>query len=465
MSRSRIPLRAKIAAAFASAAVVLLVGVATMLSSSQTRVVVSWVRHTYNVIELLDAASNRASDAETAQRDFSLAGDAREWASYDSAVADVRHLALRIRDSTAENATEQVRAAALVSLADRLVATSVDAKPTLPIQIRSLVRVMLGEEEQLLSLRELEREADSMRTRGIIVAGSSLAFLLALATSLALARAAEREQASAREAEQIAVRERQARADAETARAAAEEANRAKSDFLRNMSHELRTPLNAIAGYTELLALGIHGPVTEEQATALDAIRRSEHHLLSLINSVLAFARLEGSQEQYTLEPVSVRDVVDNVEGLVRPQIQGKGLVYESQCDGISPRWDGRAMADRDKLTQILVNLLSNAVKFTERGGEISVTCESDTARVRIRVHDTGRGIPEGELDRIFEPFVQLDRQLSRPADGMGLGLSISRDLARGMGGDLTAKSTPGAGATFTVHLPATATPVTPRTG
>ena len=466
MTTRRIPLRAKIAAALGSAVVVLLVGAAATLSSRQTRVVLAWVQHTYAVIGLLQGVSGRASDAETAQHDFSLTGEARAWSAYDSAVADVRRLATRVRIATGDDPDQQARAMRLTSLAEKLSVTNVDAPPVLPVQIRAVVRDMVDHEERLLAVRDAKRQSDSLRTRAIIIAGSILAFLLAVATSAALARAAEREQATATQLreqaakltetnaqlQQQADRERLARADAETARAAAEEANRAKSDFLRNMSHELRTPLNAIAGYAELLSMGIRGPVTDAQVADLDAIRRSEQHLLSLINAVLAFARLEGSQEQYTLEPVSAWEIVAGVESLVHPQMQAKGLVYHSRCD--CPRPGCAAYADRDKLTQILVNLLSNAMKFTDRGGEVTVSCEADTLRVRIRVRDTGRGIPAAELDRIFEPFVQLNRQLSRPADGMGLGLSISRDLARGMGGDLTADSEPGGGSTFTVHLP-----------
>ena len=248
-------------------------------------------------------------------------------------------------------------------------------------------------------------------------------------------------------------------ADAESARHEAEAANTAKSEFLAVMSHELRTPLNAIAGYAELMEMGIHGPVTDEQRAALDRIQRSQHALLSVINEVLNYARLETGAVTYDLEDVPVSGAVAAAEVLIAPQLRAKGLVYRwAGCD------DGLAVrADRDKLQQVLLNLLSNAIKFTEpRGaepGRIDVSCAftQDGDRILIRVHDTGVGIPADKLDAVFEPFVQVDQRLTREHSGTGLGLAISRDLARGMGGDLEVESEFGVGSTFTLTLPAAA--------
>jgi PAS domain S-box-containing protein len=239
-------------------------------------------------------------------------------------------------------------------------------------------------------------------------------------------------------------------ADAERARAAADEANQAKSAFLATMSHELRTPLNAIGGYAQLIEMEIHGPITTAQRENLEKIRRNQTHLLGLINDVLNFAKVEAGQVQYHLAAVPVNATLAALEALVEPQIRSKGLRYTFR--------DGdpgvRVRADRERMEQILINLLSNAIKFTERGGSVVMEWEADAEEVRIRVCDTGRGIPADKIGTIFEPFVQVDPALTRSTEGTGLGLAISRDLARAMGGDLSTRSREGEGTTFTLVLP-----------
>ena len=238
-------------------------------------------------------------------------------------------------------------------------------------------------------------------------------------------------------------------ADAREARDAAQQANRAKSDFLAVMSHELRTPLNAIGGYADILKLGIHGEVNERQKEALDRIMRSQQMLLSLINDVLNFAKLDAGQVQYRMDDVPVREVLASVEPLVAPQLQAKQLRFSVEdCDPALV-----ARADSEKLMQVVLNLLSNAIKFTPPEGTITLSCDTENGWIRVLVRDTGVGIPEDRLDAIFDPFVQVDRALNRPHEGVGLGLSISRDLAQGMGGTLSVDSTAGEGSTFTLRL------------
>jgi signal transduction histidine kinase len=254
--------------------------------------------------------------------------------------------------------------------------------------------------------------------------------------------------------------------DAELARASAEEANRGKSQFLATMSHELRTPLNAIAGHVQLLELGIHGPVTEAQQAALTRVDRAQHHLLGLINDVLNYARIESARVEYDVQPVRVDDVVRDVWPMVEPQLSAKGLTFHVRLSDHSGGPALTVWADREKLAQILLNLLSNAVKFTSPTrdglpGRVTVELPGHDGgdgaappdQVFLRVTDSGVGIPAAKLDAVFEPFVQVQSELTRAVGGTGLGLTISRDLARGMGGDLRVESTEGVGSTFTLVL------------
>ena len=236
----------------------------------------------------------------------------------------------------------------------------------------------------------------------------------------------------------------------EEARAQAEAANRSKTDFLAAMSHELRTPLNAIGGYTDLLLLGVRGPITDEQREDLERVGRSQRHLLGVINDILNFVRVEAGFVDYQLRNVAVADLLSEVEPLARPQLRDKALDFSR-----APSTDGlRVLADPEKVRQVLLNLLANAIKFTEPGGRIWMSAADLGHAVALRVHDTGIGIAADRLPSVFEPFVQVHRTLAKPVEGTGLGLAISRDLARGMGGDLTAESTPGVGSIFTLTLP-----------
>jgi PAS domain S-box-containing protein len=235
-----------------------------------------------------------------------------------------------------------------------------------------------------------------------------------------------------------------------TARARADEANRAKSQFLAAMSHELRTPLNAIAGYADLIAMGVRGPVTNEQKEDLDRIKRSQQHLLGIINDILNFSRVEAGQTHFDFAPVPVAEVMEAARQMIAPQAAAKAIDFVvAECPADAVVW-----ADRAKTEQVLLNLLSNAVKFTAKGS-VTLRCELRSAKqIALSVRDTGIGIPDAELDRIFEPFVQVGRGFTQANEGTGLGLAISRDLARGMGGDITATSKLGEGSTFTLLLP-----------
>jgi signal transduction histidine kinase/DNA-binding response OmpR family regulator len=264
-----------------------------------------------------------------------------------------------------------------------------------------------------------------------------------------LGLAMARQFAQAMERARLFEAERASRAVAEAARAEAEEANRAKSEFLARMSHDLRTPLNAIGGYAQLLEMGVHGPVTEAQREAIGRVQRAQQHLLALINDILSFARLEAGQVRIDEEDVPVRTTLMELGALVRPDAERRGIALEIDTGPA----DVVARADEERLMQVLTNLTSNALKFTPRGGRVHVQGESDAQWVRLRVRDTGIGIPPHRLEAIFNPFVQGRDSTEERREGVGLGLAISRELSRMMGGDLAVESVEGKGSTFTVLL------------
>lgn len=243
----------------------------------------------------------------------------------------------------------------------------------------------------------------------------------------------------------------QDQAIADTRRVAqAESANTTKSEFLAAMSHELRTPLNAIGGYVELLNLGIGGPTTAEQKEYLDRIRKSQQHLLGIISDLLNFSRIDAGHLSYEVGPVALGSVIEAVTPMVEPAAAARKIALKAK----SLPNECVALGDRARIDQILLNLLSNAIKYTGAGGTVTITCAVSAKIASISVTDTGRGVPREKLQSIFEPFVQLGRSLSSANEGMGLGLSISRDLARAMGGDLTVSSKVGVGSTFTLTVP-----------
>ncbi|HEV7990934.1 MAG TPA: ATP-binding protein [Gemmatimonadaceae bacterium] len=235
----------------------------------------------------------------------------------------------------------------------------------------------------------------------------------------------------------------------------AQSATRSRSEFLSAMSHELRTPLNAIGGHVQLIEMGLHGQVNDAQREALARVQRSQRHLLAMINDLLNCARCDAGQVDYEIEQLPIAPAIDRVVATLRTLAAAKGR----DCAITAPPV-GEALsvqADAEKLQQILHNLIGNAIKFSLAGARITIDagrCPTDASLAEVRVTDNGVGIPAEKLASIFEPFVQLGGSMSSQRDGIGLGLSISRMLARGMGGELTAESVLGAGSTFTLTLP-----------
>jgi signal transduction histidine kinase len=240
-----------------------------------------------------------------------------------------------------------------------------------------------------------------------------------------------------------------AAAELDTARETAERANRAKAGFLAAVSHELRTPLNAITGYVDVLALEVHGPLTEKQRSALGRIADSQRHLLRLIEDVLGFAQVEAGRLSLTLEPVIVADVLASVEPLAETELARKGLTFSIEpCDPSLA-----VHADADKLRQVLVNLVTNATKFTNPPGTVSMSARDEGDRVYLSVSDTGIGIPADHLPNVFQPFFQVDQGATRRYAGVGLGLSIVRELVLAMDGEVSIDSEVGRGTRVTIAL------------
>ena len=239
------------------------------------------------------------------------------------------------------------------------------------------------------------------------------------------------------------------RSEAEDARAEAERANNSKTDFLAVMSHELRTPLTAIMGYEELLSDGITGPVTELQRQQLGRINASARHLLGLIDEILTFARVDIGRERVRWESMSVNHTLGDAAALVEPMAAAKDIKFIVEL----LEEDQAIQTDGTKLRQMLVNLLSNGIKFTDKG-EVRVSCSISNATLEVRIADTGVGIPANNIEDVFEPFWQAEQTATRRTGGTGLGLSVTRKLARLLGGDVTVASKAGAGSTFLLTLP-----------
>jgi signal transduction histidine kinase len=452
----------------------------------------------------------RVTDGETGQRGYLLTGQRAYLEPYLRAQADAATLSARLRTMTRDPA-QVARADSLQGLVGAKfeeLAETVEIHDTrgaaaaLAVvrtgrgqarmnEIRRVAVALERREHALLAERARREEAFSRTLLLILVVGTVSAGALSLALNTVVARYAgtltrvnaeleganglleeqqvELEHQNEQLQEQSVELEAQAlelelqnerlsetATELERRSEAAEAANVAKARFLASMSHDLRTPLNAILGYVDLLDAGVRGPVNEAQTADLVRIRGSGRHLLMLINDILSYARMEAGKVEIRLQPVPLEATLHDMESSFLPQMQARGLEYAY----LPPSRPLHVLADPDKVEQVLLNLVTNAIKFTEPGGTVSLSCGEEAGLVVVQVRDTGRGIPADKLPTVFEPFVQVDRERTDAANqGVGLGLAISRELARAMGGDLRVESVVGQGSTFTLRLRPAAAP------
>jgi signal transduction histidine kinase len=313
------------------------------------------------------------------------------------------------------------------------VATAIAMPFTVPRTVATVRDARLSRERELAAARAsaLQEQNDVLRRQ-----------------AEALERQRSEAQALAAELESANGALRSALSDAQDARIAAERASQAKTVFLRTMSHELRTPLNAVIGYAQLLEVGAAGAISDAQRQYLQRIDRSAAHLLALIDEVLTLAREPDEGRGRMFDDVSLREAVDEVAMMIAPQASERGLDLEvGDIPDVMLRTDGQW------LKQVLLNLSSNAVKFTAQG-RVAIRADVTAEAVAVHVRDTGPGIAPEHREQVFQPFWQVDQGTTRRYGGTGLGLSVSRELARRLGGEITLDSEPGAGSRFTLHLP-----------
>ncbi len=235
----------------------------------------------------------------------------------------------------------------------------------------------------------------------------------------------------------------------------AEAANKAKTEFLANMSHEIRTPMTAILGYSEILEEHVDAETNEGCMEAIDAIQRSGNHLMRIINDVLDLSKIESGKLGVDIGACPILEAVSDVYAAMQVSASQKGIKFGVEFANPIPT---RVHTDGYRIRQILLNLIGNAIKFTQEGS-VRLVLESDNQHIRFSVKDTGMGIPEADIEGLFDPFEQLDSSLTRRHDGTGLGLTISRHLAQMLGGDIDVVSQKGVGSSFTLSIPANCLP------
>ncbi|HYC51425.1 MAG TPA: ATP-binding protein [Gemmatimonadaceae bacterium] len=476
----------KVLAALMAGVMVLIVGILAFVTVRQFVQATRGVDRTVETILRIESVLSLLRESESAQRGYLITGDSaylRPGPVRDS-------IAIQLATLRAANDSDPIRLARLDTLSnvvteklrdlDEAIATRdqrgigaalalvrTDRGMHLMAEARRIAAAMEDRERAVLRAQEDGRRRAGSRALWIIALGSTIAVILIVVINRSIRSDVEATMRIAADNARLVLDANEARVEAERSRAAALSASQAKSDFLATMSHEIRTPINAVLGYSELLSLGLSGPLTSDQRLQLDRITASTKHLLGLVNEVLDLAKVESGTMRVDVEVVPAGDTVDAALALVRPQAAARGVTLSERCNGAR---ESKYLGDEPRVRQVLVNLLGNAVKFTDPGGTVTIDCtvaptpgepaglEPGRPYVALNVRDTGAGIPPEQVDRIFEPFVQAESHnrtaYTRNRAGAGLGLSISRQLARLMGGDITVESAVGVGSTFTLWLP-----------
>jgi signal transduction histidine kinase/ActR/RegA family two-component response regulator/HPt (histidine-containing phosphotransfer) domain-containing protein len=453
-------LKWKIAVGFGTALVLLTaVGVISFRSTAMLLSHAHDEDHSRQLLERLEVLRSVTTDAESGQRGFVLTGDRGYLDAYERGAAAVPTLVPQIREMLRSDPDQLARFEEIIPHVDakfRLLRRTLElrtrdgfeaARAAVATgqgkaemdQIREGLGVMKAEEDARLAQRAARLDETARAAMRVIPAGSIVAFLMVGAAGWLIRR-------------DIAAREAAERALRETKRAA-EAANEAKSTFLANMSHEIRTPMMAVLGYADLMLEP--GQTVSDRLNHVNVIRRNGQHLLTVINDILDLSKIEAGQMRVERVPFSPCQVLCELASTMRVRATERKLQFRVHVEGNIPR---TVRSDPTRLRQILINLVGNAIKFTEAGW-VRVTAAlldpADVANPRLcfRVCDSGIGMTAGQVERLFRPFGQADGSTTRRFGGTGLGLTISRRLARELGGDVTVDSSPGRGSEFTVTI------------